>query len=197
MNLKKEFATSLAINAALLLFGLLLIFFPLQVMNIVSYTLALLLFIVGLYGFYKALIKYDGMVISRFGLVYGVVCVVLAVLLLFKADDIIKILPYTFGVIVVVKSALKLEYVVRLKKCNNPNWKVSLVISLLCLAIGITLLFNPLGSIKFLIEIIGATIVVYSILDFIEVCVIKNNLNDIKEDGIIEATIVKEKKKKS
>ncbi len=190
MKDRKGFFASMVITLCFLIFGLLLMIFPGQIMSVVSYSLALVTFVIGLFGLYKTFIVKDDSNSSRYGLVYGVVFIILALLLVFKKDDIAKLLPYALGVIVVINSAIKLDDVVSLKKANNDNWKVSLIISLLCLGIGIVLLFNPLRSLEAMIQIVGAILIVYAVLDFIEAYVIKYNYNNNVSVEITEATVV-------
>lgn len=199
MNKRKGFTASIIITIGFLVFGLLLAIFPNQVMNVVAYTLAALTLLVGLYGLYKTFFSKEETITSKYGLVYGVVFIILACLLFIKKGDIFKLLPYTLGVITIINSAIKLDYVKDLKKAKNENWKITLIISLLCLAIGIVLLFNPLGSLKTMIQTVGIILIIYAILDFIETFVFKYNqpVEVVIQEAIIttaEEEPVKEKK---
>lgn len=188
MNNKKSFRSSIIITIGFLVFGLLLTIFPSQVMNVVAYTLAAITLLVGLHGLYKTFFSKEETITSKYGLVYGVVFIILSCLLFIKKGDIFKLLPYTLGVITIINSAIKLDYVVQLKRAKNENWKITLIISILCLAIGIVLLFNPLGSLKTMIQTVGIILIIYSILDFIETFVFKYNQS--VEVTVQEATII-------
>ena len=52
-----------------------------------------------------------------------------------------------------------------LKTSGIPQWKFSLILSILILILGITLIINPFSSAMFMIQFLGITIILDGITD--------------------------------
>ena len=199
-SLNRTFIESILTSLLLLIIGVLLLIFPSKTLAIISYILGGIIALAGIAGLFRYFLGNDDSKYTRYGLAYGIVLLVVACFFFFKQDDIAKIMPFALGVYMIIKSALKLEYTVKLKKNKNSNWKVTLLLLVVSLLIGLLLIFNPFKGAVIITQIIGAIVIFYAIIDLVETYLVKCNLKDVKDDikNVIEEipVVVSEKVEK-
>lgn len=131
--------------------------------------------------------------------VYGIVCMILGIVVINNPKAIAGIIPFVIGFIIVVNSAIKLQYSFELKKEQNKLWLSTMIISIIMCICGIVLIFNPFQGAIFLTRIVGVFILIYAVLDLISTFVIistfKKLQNAIKET-VKEAELIEEDTKK-
>ena len=155
----------------LVIIGILLIARPEEILTMISIILGVGIIIVGIFGFlnYANDLK-EGRTISM-DIVYGIICVIVGTLLIVNTKIFASILPIVMGVWMVINSIIKAQYTLVLKDEGNPNWKLTLLFSVLTLACGILFIFNPFKTASMFMQIFGAIMVVYSIMDIINVII--------------------------
>lgn len=89
----------------------------------------------------------------------GIVFLIIAIFTLFFQPLVISILPIILGIIVLMDSFLLFQRSTLLKTSGIPQWKFSLILSILILILGITLIINPFSSAMFMIQFLGITII--------------------------------------
>ena len=181
-ELNRVFYTSLLTSIILVVIGILLLFFPNGTIKIVSYILGAIMGITGIMGLIKFFLYTDENKYNRYGLAYGIVLLVVACLFFFKTDSIAKIMPFALGIYMIISSAIKVEYTLKLKKDKNDNWKVTLVMAIVSILFGLVLIFNPLKSALYMTQVIGIVLIFYAILDMIDSYIIKCNLKEVNLD---------------
>jgi len=129
-------------------------------------------------------------------IVYGIVCVILGILVITNPKAIAGVIPFVVGFIIIVNSAIKLQYSLELKKDNNNLWLSTLILSIIMTICGIVLIFNPFQGAVFLTRIVGAFILIYAVLDLISTFVIRNTFKKIQtainESVVKEAVLIEE-----
>ncbi|MBR3210850.1 MAG: DUF308 domain-containing protein [Bacilli bacterium] len=128
--------------------------------------------------------------IADLDIIYGIVCVILGVLVITNPLAIEGVIPFVIGFIIVVNSAIKLQYSLELRKENNELWFSTLILSIIMTVCGIVLIFNPFQGRDIVSIIIGIFILIYAILDLISTFVIKNTFKRIQ--NAISETVAKE-----
>ena len=138
--------------------------------------------------------------IADLDIIYGIVCVILGVLIITNPKAIAGVIPFVIGFIIIVNSAIKLQYSLELKKENNELWLSTLILSIIMTICGIVLIFNPFQGAVFLTRIVGIFILIYAVLDLISTFVIRNTFkkihNAINETVIKEAELIEENTEK-
>lgn len=188
-ELNKVFYTSLLTSIIFIVIGVLLLFFPLSTIKVISYILGAIIGIAGVMGLVKFFMHKDESKYNKYGLAYGIVFIVVACFFFFKTEDIAKIMPFALGIFIIINSAIKIEYTLKLKRSNNSNWKVTLVMAIISIIFGLLLIFNPFKGALVITQVIGIIIIFYAILDIIDSYLIKCNLNEIK-DAFLETPVV-------
>lgn len=106
-------------------------------------------------------------------MVYGILIGVLGLVFISNPEVIASIIPFVFGVWIVVKTAFKLQFVVALKRSSSPEYIKSLVVNIIALILGLVLIFNPFKGAEALIRIIGGFMIAYSLLDILNYSITK------------------------
>jgi len=178
-EINKVFYTSLISGLLLILIGGFLLFSPDKTVKIIFYILGILIAVLGAIGILKFFTKTDEVRNSKYGLAYGMVCLVVAILFVFFQDKTSKLFPYILGLFIIVNSAVKVEYVIKLKKANNKNWSVTLLILIFSVILGLLLIFNPLKEADFFIQLIGMILMFFATLDIVQSYVMKCNIDEL------------------
>ena len=116
--------------------------------------------------------------IADLDIVYGIVCVILGILIITNPQAIAGVIPFVIGFIIIVNSAIKLQYSLELRKEKNELWLSTFLLSIIMSFCGIILIFNPFQGAVFLTRIVGIFILIYAILDLISTFVIRNTFKN-------------------
>lgn len=112
-----------------------------------------------------------------------------------------SIINYVLGIIIVISSAVKLNYAIQLKGNNNSLWKSTIIFSLITTICGLILIFKPFTGAIVATKIIGAIVLIYAILNIISTLTIRKEVlnlhkaisNANNEKVTREAEVVEEK----
>ena len=179
--------TSIVFSILFMLLGLFLIIKPEDAIHMVSYALGIILLIWGLVSMIKFFSNKESQNYLEFSFIVGVFVFIFGVIILIKPNTIANIIPLLLGIWMLINGVTKLSYSLTINR-NNPALG-SIIVSGLIIVCGILLIFNPFSGAKALTQIIGGTLILYSLLDLIECISIKTVVNKkaLKEGKIIDA----------
>ena len=120
------------------------------------------------------------------GTMSGVLFILLGILLIFVPNLLSIALTIALGVWIVLSSVNVIKIAVTFRK-ELSNWIVVLLFGILDLIVGIIILFNPFTSSLSVTVIAGIVIMVHSVINIIDMIVIKKNVKSIVES--IENTV--------
>ena len=199
MKNKLNRKSNLDIIAALVLlfFGVLLLFKSELTIVTITYVIGGMLIGVG----FLAIIRFTRHFRENYGteldIIYGIVTIIMGLLVIKNPHVIGSIIPIIIGISIIIKSSIKLQHSLELRGIGTKDWIVSLVISIISLVCGVILLFNPFKGAIILTQIIGALIIVYSVLDIVSTIILSKGDN-IKAEAVVieddEITVEEEKK---
>lgn len=174
--------STLASSIIFFCFGLILFLKPELTINSISYLLGSVLIIIGFINFIRYVLDNDK-IVKKFDvdLIYGIIGMVAGVVLILNPTAIATVVPFILGMIIVISSAIKLQYSLVLKQYESSNWKPVFVISIISLIWGIILVFNPFKGAVVITKIIGVFVMVYAILEFSEVIFFQKNIKILKK----------------
>ena len=115
-------------------------------------------------------------------IVYGIVSLILGILVIVNPNAIAKLIPFIVGIIILINSAIKITYSIEAKDSGDEIWKSSLIMAIISLICGIIILFNPFETSVVVFKVIGAFIILYSILDLVYMFEVKKEVKNIEED---------------
>lgn len=197
---KKGFTSSIITSIILAVLGILLIVATEATIISISYIIGGILILLGFFGLVDYIRKIDTELKTGVDLVYGVVTVILGVLIVMNPKAIASIINYVLGIIIVISSAVKLNYAIQLKGNNNSLWKSTIIFSLITTICGLILIFKPFTGAIVATKIIGAIVLIYAILNIISTFTIRKEvlrlhkaLTDANNEKITrEAEVVEE-----
>lgn len=196
-NIISKFSKSSIISSIVLCaFAILLIVQSEATIVTMSYILGGVLVAIGALAILK-FVKNVNEMESSLDVVYGLSCVILGVLIITNPKAIASVIPFIIGIVIVVNSAIKLQYSLELRREENELWVSTFILAIIMTICGIVLIFNPFEGAVFLTRIVGVFILIYAVLDLISTFVIRNTFKKIhtaiNESVVKEVEILEEK----
>ena len=191
----KFFKSSIISSVVLMILGILLMLQSEATIITISYVIGTLLIALGTLAIIKFIRNTSSEIRNDLDIVYGTVTIILGVIVIYNPQAIASIIPIIIVIGIVISSATKLQYAFELKANSNSQWKMSMIISIISAICGVVLICNPFKGAVVIMQIIGAFIIVYSILDIISTVTIKKNVEAIHqaiEGNIEDAEVIKE-----
>jgi len=161
--------------------GLLLLFNPENTINTTSYVLGGMLLLLGVIFSIRYFRRKEYFSYLNMDLICGICFIILGIVLILKPKGLASIIPIMLGMWIIVNSIVKLQYAMYLKTQNISTWATAFTLSIVTLICGLFLIFNPIKSAILLTQVIGGFIIMYGVLDIIDVIVLRKNAKKVKE----------------
>ena len=193
--MKKFFRSSIVTSTILVILGMLLFFKSEATIITIAYIIGAILIALGAVAIITFIKNTNNVEKNQLDIVYGVVTIIMGVLVVSTPEAIASIIPIIIGIGIVISSATKLQYSFELKSCNNPQWKATMIVSIISTICGIIWLVNPFKGAVVITQVVAIFIIVYGLLDIISTIIIKKNVNAIYnaiEEEVSEAEVVSE-----
>ena len=174
----KLLKSSIWSSIALIILGLLLIFYSEVTIISISYVIGGILIAIGVIALLKYISNINKDIKNEIDIVYGIGTIILGIIVISNPKAIASIIPFVLGVLIVINSTAKIDYSFRLRKNKNSLWISTLIVSLVALVCGVLLIFNPFAGAEFITKIIGIILVVYAILDIVSTIRISKELKE-------------------
>lgn len=174
-NLNKFLYSSIAISIIMFLMGLIFIIFPEVSFETITYILAVVLIVNGIYF----ILEKEASFFFMGFLSVGVVEILLGVVMLLNPDIMKTLFPIVTGILMVTKSTLDLRIALLLQKYNYENWLSIFICAIISIVCGLIIIINPsIGTIA-LTTYLGIIITVYAISNIIDTIIFKKNIKEI------------------
>lgn len=178
-SLKKFFRSSIAISIVLIILGILLVFQSEFTIMVIAYIIGAILIAIGALAIIKFIQNINNSKKSELDIVYGLGTIILGILVIKNHETIASIIPFVIGIGIIISSSTKLQCAIELKAKNNPQWKMTMVVSIVSVACGVVLLFNPFKGAVLITQVVGMFIILYGVLDIVSTVTIKRNVDAI------------------
>lgn len=182
IKVKKMNMTSIVFSIIFILIGAFLLARPEDAIHLVSYALGIILVLWGLISIIQFFTDKESQNYLEFGFILGVFVLIFGIIILLKPNTIASIIPLLLGIWMLINGVTKMSYALTLNK--NKNAAASIIISILIIVLGMLLIFNPFAGAKTLVQILGITIIIYSVLDLVECFTIRSILKKDKTEEI-------------
>ncbi len=145
--------------------GLLLLLWPGLALTVANVALAAVLCVVGLVMIaeYVRGETLDGML--GFGLAKGLILLLIGVVLLFRSDILARVLPFLWGVAMLVGGFAKLQMAFDLKRVDRERWWLMLLGALVSFLLGVVSITRPVIFALTVLQIAGISLLVEAALD--------------------------------
>lgn len=161
-------------SLASIVIGILMFFYPSQIINAVCIVLAAILFVLGI----RYLLEYRrNNVINdfyRYELVAGIALILGGIVVLCCMKLILSFITYVIAIIIIISGLMKVENSLDLRKMGS-NWIPLMVFAVICIMLGISVLMMPMDNNDngtytasgFLIQASGIIFAVTGLIDLI------------------------------
>lgn len=106
-------------------------------------------------------------------LFYGIPLLVAGCLLIFSPESIIAVLPVLAGLALTLFGVVQLKRSFVLKDNGFPRWNLGLIGSIIMMIFGAMLFLQPIQTLSFIMQLIGAGFIVAGIFQFISSTLIR------------------------
>jgi len=169
---------SIVTSLAFIVVGLFLIIKPATTLSMISYVLGIVILVNGIVNLIKYFSNREKVNLYDFGLIFGILNVIIAIIFISKPSMIASIIPLILGIWILVNGIIKLQFAINLRNQPKSNWVYSAVISGISILLGLFLVLNPFKGAVVITRIIGGILVGYAILDLLQTREIKKVIKD-------------------
>lgn len=158
--------------------GAVLLFFPEALTKMVTYLASILLLCMGIgqiIGYFRTSPgegRYGG------GLVAGVCLVVAALVIFFRSDVVVSVIPVILGIIIVLSGVAKLQNAIDLARLKARQWTTALAIAILNLVFGVIIIFNPFSTAMALLQFVGIGLIYSGLFDVISILYLSKQMKE-------------------
>ena len=173
--LKRSSWVDMVVSMVFVLFGLLLIVKPLEMMSVISILLGAVFIII---GFLKIVDYFTSKDKEDYLLTMALISVIFGVIVLFCSDVISSIFRIILGIWIIASGIRNFQTSLVWKDVKSGLWTLTVVFAMLMIIAGIVVLVSDTLA----LQIVGVIILIYAILDLITRAVfikkVKNYLDD-------------------
>lgn len=161
--------------------GIIMIIFTEIVGNTISYLIGAGLTIYGLFSILTYFIKKEDNEYSQ--LIIGILSTAFGIFAIASPGTIIKIIPVTLGIIIIIDSLIELTHVFKLKAFGMNKWWINLIITAVLMIFGFTFIFfaDLFGS--FLVIILGIILALKGLLGFAHIALVGHYAKNYNKDS--------------
>ena len=161
-----------------LICGLLLLIMPNLALSIANVALAILLFAVGV----RSIVSYlrDG--VMGLQLAAGLVALCFALLLLFNPLFLAELLPFVWGVALLVGGFGKVQMAADLKRIGDRFWWYALIAALLSFMLGALAITRPVFIAAVLTQFVGASLLIEGVLDLVSFLTLNKRIKKFRKE---------------
>lgn len=97
--------------------------------------------------------------------VYGLVLIAIGIIVLYRVEWIVELVPMILGVLVVASGCRKLQDVIDMKRMEYGSWVLMLILAALNVVFGVVIILNPFETAVLLFQLIGVGLIVSGLTD--------------------------------
>ncbi len=143
---KKTKGTIILLSIVYLLVGLALIIWPTAARLAICYVIGAVAVIYGGYRLIDYLKNKNVQAGGAISLTISIVCIILGIVLIFRANAVTAIFGVIIGIAVIADSIIRLQAALGAKHLGSDNWKLYMLFAVIMLVIGVVLLFDPFAG---------------------------------------------------
>ena len=164
-----------------LVLGIIMVIFPQKTMSVICYVIAgaiLLYGVIDIISYFTSK-SYEGN--FSLTLLRGVVASVIGIIIFIRPSYLSTFIPIVLGILLIIDGITSIQKSVFLKNNNVYFWHISMIESILTLALGIFVLINPLSAQTDIIISAGISFIWYGITSVWNYLYVQKKINFIRE----------------
>ena len=171
---------SIISSVAFIVIGLFLLIKPATTLSMISYVIGIIILVSGIISLIKYFSNHDKVNVYDFGLVFGILNIIIAIVFISNPNMISSIIPLILGIWILVNGIIKLQFAINLRNQPKSNWGYSAIMSGINILLGLFLVFNPFKGAVVITRTIGGILVGYAIIDLLQY----RQISKVMKDGI-------------
>ena len=164
-HLRQIKGTYLLLTLLWLLAGVALLLFPAISSELICTGLGILCLIYGIVKIVGYFSKDPYKLAFQFDLALGILCLVLALVLIFFQKGILSLLPTIVGIFTVVSGVFKLQTALEARRFGMNKWWGLLALSIITILLGLLLLIHPFKAAMLVVRIMGLALIFGAVED--------------------------------
>lgn len=145
--------------------GIVCIVIPDTMVKTLGYLIGVLLIIAGAVSMICYLLRDAHQNYYRNDFVYGLVSIAIGIVVLYRIDRLVELVPMILGILVVGSGCRKLQDVIDMKRMEYGNWVLMLIVAAVNVLFGAVLIFNPFETLVLLFQLVGAGLIFSGVTD--------------------------------
>lgn len=138
------------------LVGLVFMIFPKMSLNIICVIAGAVMIAFGIIKVFAYFSDDRYHIAFQFDLALGILSTIVGIIVLIHSDWVISVLPIIAGLLITINALFSLQASIDAKRFGLGVWGVMLALSLVCIVLGVVLVFFPVKSSIVIIELYGA-----------------------------------------
>ena len=158
--------------------GIVALVIPDTMVKTLGYLVGILLIVAGAVSMICYLLREAYQNYYRNDFVYGLICIAVGIIFLYKVEWIISLVPVILGVMVVASGCRKLQDVIDMKRMGYGNWVLVLVMAVVNVVFGVALIINSLEAALLLLQLMGAGLIFSGVTDCVTCLYLARKIKD-------------------
>lgn len=159
--------SELSVGLATILLGLVLTICPGLASSVVFNGIGAASIIIGIVHLARYFMLDAQASLSSNGMFAGLIWVVSGILIISLKSFLLSLLPFFFGLLLLIGGIRKLQYTLNFKRMGATRWYLELAATILSVLFGVIILINPFSTALLLMRIIGIALLIEGIQDLI------------------------------
>ena len=185
--------TYVIVSVFFLALGILMIVRPETSLTMICRGLGILTAVFGAIRILQYFLRMPEGIGQRYDLAGGLFCLLIAVLLIFRAREVAAILSVIVGIFILIDSVFKLQIALDAHRTGVTSWGMMMLLACVSLLLGILLVFDTLKGQAILSIMMGAALIFDALVDLFTVFYVTRVAKNIKSavrDAIDDATAI-------
>lgn len=192
--IRKIGLTSLITSVLLIIIGLLMAIQPISFMSTAFLMFGVALIIDGVIHCFSYFTIQDEYRYFSYELAQGVIGTILGFIIIMNNENMTVLLPILLGIYIVLDGIFRLQIALNIRGVRNTNWGVMLLLSMVTIAIGFGVIFNPSESIEIVLKLSGSIIIMTQLMNIYDSFYILFEVKEIKKSATKNVKSTKTKK---
>lgn len=182
---------TLLMGVLYILLGVVALVIPETMERLLGFLIGVVLIIAGAVSMISYLLRDAHQNYYHNDFLHGLMGILLGIVVLYKAEIIIALVPLLLGALVLVSGLSKLQDVIDLKRLEYGNWIFMLVLAIINIILGLILIFNPMAVAELLFRLLGVGLIFSGITDCATTLYFAGKIRDYFADlNAVDSTFV-------
>ncbi len=158
--------------------GIVALVIPDTMVKTLGYLMGILLIVGGALSMISYLLRDAHENYYHEGFTYGLIGIVVGIVVLYRVEFVISLVPFVLGILVLLSACSKLQDVIDMKRLDYGNWVLMLVLAAVNLLLGILLICNPFEAVTMMFRVLGVGLLFSGITDCVTTVYFARKIGD-------------------